>query len=156
LTAAACGGFAAECPAGRRYGLIASGAGTVCLLQTLCAAGAALGGKCGQCHVSNRRRMLNTDLYRLYARSAVGVGSPFVWVWGGYGDRNSVPTAALDSSVDMAIPMGMGMGIEIPSPRQPWTLPWIWGSPWVWGLKFRPHDSPGLFRGYGDPHGYGD
>jgi len=22
-------------------------------------------------------------------------GSPFVWVWGGYGDRNSVPTAAL-------------------------------------------------------------
>jgi len=24
------------------------------------------------------------------------------------------------SAVGMAIPMGMGMGIEIPSPRQPW------------------------------------
>ena len=22
----------------------------------------------------------------------------------------------------------VGMGIEISSPRQPWTLPWIWGS----------------------------
>jgi len=34
---------------------------------------------------------------------------------------------------------GVGMGKEIPSPRQPWTLPWVWGSPWgfpwvwVWG-----------------------
>ena len=38
----------------------------------------------------------------------------------GYGDRNSVPTAALDSAVGMGIPMGMG--IEIPSPRQPCYL----------------------------------
>jgi len=30
--------------------------------------------------------------------------------------------------------MGMGMG-------------------WVWGQKFRPRGSPGLCRGYGDPHG---
>jgi len=28
-----------------------------------------------------------------FTRSAVGMGSP--WVWGGYGDRNSVPSAAL-------------------------------------------------------------
>jgi len=28
--------------------------------------------------------------------------------------------AALDSAVRMGIPMGMGMGIEMPSPRQPW------------------------------------
>ena len=24
------------------------------------------------------------------------------------------------------------MGIEIPSPRQSWSVPWVWGSPWVW------------------------
>jgi len=35
------------------------------------------------------------------------------------------------SAVGMGIPMGMG--IEIPSPQQPWTLPWVWESPWVWG-----------------------
>ena len=55
--------------------------------------------------------------------------SPWVWVWGEYGDRNSVPTAALDSAVGMGIPMGIrnphgygygvSMGTEIPSPRQP-------------------------------------
>jgi len=33
-------------------------------------------------------------------------GSP--WVWDGYGDRNSVLTAALDSAVGMGIPMGIG------------------------------------------------
>jgi len=38
------------------------------------------------------------------------VKNPWVWVWGGYGERNSVPTAALDSAVCMEIPMGMGMG----------------------------------------------
>ena len=27
--------------------------------------------------------------------------------------------------------------------------PWVW----VWGQKFRPRGSPGLCRGYGDPHG---
>jgi len=31
------------------------------------------------------------------------------------------------SAMGMGIPMGMG--IEIPSPQQPWTLPWVWGSP---------------------------
>jgi len=49
-------------------------------------------------------------------------GSPWVWVCGGYGEGNSVPTAALDSAVGMGIAMGigipMGMGREIPSPRQ--------------------------------------
>ena len=40
-------------------------------------------------------------------------GSPWVWVCGGYGEGNSVPTAALDSAV------GMGS-------------PWGSGSPWVW------------------------
>jgi len=52
-------------------------------------------------------------------------GSPWgypwvwVWVWGGYGDRNSVPTAALDSAVGMGIPMGMGIG-------------------WVWDINYVP------------------
>jgi len=41
-------------------------------------------------------------------------GSPLVWVWSGYGDRNSVPMAALDSAVCMGIPIGMGME-------------WVWG-----------------------------
>jgi len=47
--------------------------------------------------------------------SAVGMGipmgSPRVWVWGGYVDRNSVPTAALDSAVGTGIPMGIPLGI---------------------------------------------
>jgi len=34
--------------------------------------------------------------------------------------------------VGMGLPMCMGMGIEIPSPHQPWTLPWVCGSPCVW------------------------
>ena len=42
-------------------------------------------------------------------------GSPWVWVWGGYGDRNSVPTAALDSAVGMWIPMGIPIGIGMGS-----------------------------------------
>ena len=63
-------------------------------------------------------------------------GLPWVWgsPWDGYGDRNSVPTAALDSAVGMGIPMGwdgdrnsvptaaldsaVGMGIP---------MGWVWG-----------------------------
>ena len=37
--------------------------------------------------------------FRADCRCAVGMGIPmgipWVWIWGGYGDRNSVPTAAL-------------------------------------------------------------
>jgi len=45
----------------------------------------------------------------------------------GYGDRNSVPTAALDSAVGMGIPKKIPMGM---------------GLRWVCGWKFRPHGSP--------------
>jgi len=44
-------------------------------------------------------------------------GLPWVWDPHGYGDRNSVPTAALDSAVGMGIAMSIGMG-------------------WVWAVLF--------------------
>jgi len=54
---AACGGFAAEHPAGRRYRSIAG----ACVQQQR-RRGTALSSKCGQCHVDSRGRRLNTDL----------------------------------------------------------------------------------------------
>ena len=53
-TAKACGGFAAECHAARRYQSIASAA------QQQRRRGTALSSKCEQCHVDSRCRKLNT------------------------------------------------------------------------------------------------
>ena len=59
--------------------------------------------------------MKNTQLTRVRMAGLPWVwGSPCVWVWCGYVDRNSVPTAALDSAVGMGLPMCMGMV-------------WVWG-----------------------------
>jgi len=52
----------------------------------------------------------------------ISMGMGMGWVFG-YRDRNSVPTAALDSAVGIRIPMGIPMGM---------------GMGWVWGQKFRP------------------
>jgi len=46
------------------------------------------------------------------------------------------------SAVGMAIPMGMGMGIEIPSPRQPWFLGRCLGGGNVLG-ELVLHSHPG-------------
>jgi len=44
------------------------------------------------------------------SRAAVGMRIPMGTVWGGYGERNSVPTAALDFAMGMGIPMGTVWG----------------------------------------------
>jgi len=47
----------------------------------------------------------------------IPMGIPMGMLWGGYGDRKSVPNAAL-SAVGMGIPMGIPMGMGM------W---WVWG-----------------------------
>ena len=60
--AAACGGFAAERPAGRTYRSTAAGA------QQQLRRSTALSSKCGQCHVDSRGTRLNADLLQKFLR----------------------------------------------------------------------------------------
>jgi len=63
--AAACGGFAAECPAVRRYRSQLVRASAAYQLLARHAAGAAFSRKCGQRHVDSRSKRLNTGLCQI-------------------------------------------------------------------------------------------
>jgi len=65
-------------------------------------------------------------LYALIARSAVGVGSPWVWVWGGDGVRSTLPTAAVVIAVTIALPFNRLAPTPGPfrSVLQPSSIPW--------------------------------
>ena len=59
----------------------------------------------------------NGFLHSNFPRPAVGMGIPMGMVWGGYGDRNSVPTAALNFSRSHVV---NSHSFPFPSPKLKW------------------------------------